>query len=78
MIFFGKKLAVEGVFFNTYEGVFFNTTDYDLQKEKLGEGAFGTVYVAKNLIDEQLYAAKLIHCSEGIVDAKQIRPSINC
>ena len=60
------------------EGVFFNTTDYDLQKEKLGEGAFGTVYVAMNLIDEQLYAAKLIHCSEGIVDAKQIRPSINC
>ena len=54
------------------EGVFFNTTDYELQKKKLGEGAFGTVYVAKNLIDKQLYAAKLIHSPEGMSGHQQM------
>ncbi|KAK8871768.1 hypothetical protein M9Y10_007509 [Tritrichomonas musculus] len=54
------------------EGVFFNSTDYELQKKKLGEGAFGTVYVAKNLIDKQLYAAKLIHSPEGMSGHQQM------
>lgn len=43
------------------ETIFFNTADYELQKKKLRKGAFGTVFVAKNLIDNKLYAVKIIN-----------------
>lgn len=42
------------------EGAFFNTSDYELQRKKLGEGTFGKVYVAKNIKDDKLYASKVI------------------
>ncbi|KAK8853710.1 hypothetical protein M9Y10_016253 [Tritrichomonas musculus] len=45
-------------------GVFFNTTDYELGSEKLGEGSFGTVYIAHNLKDNKQYAAKIIRIDE--------------
>lgn len=47
------------------EGVFFNTTDYELQKEKLGEGSFGTVYIAKNIVDN-------IHSKDGFNGHQQM------
>ena len=47
------------------EGAFFSTTDYKLQPQKLGEGSYGAVYVAKNVKDNQEYAAKIINVSNG-------------
>ena len=42
------------------EKAFFNTSDFQLQKQKLGEGTFGTVYLAQNINDGKLYACKII------------------
>lgn len=44
-----------------FEGAFFNTQDYELTEKKLGKGSFGTVYLSKNIKDNQLYATKFIN-----------------
>lgn len=42
------------------KGVFFKTSDFELQGQKLGEGVYGTVYIAENKNDHELYAIKII------------------
>lgn len=42
------------------EEIFFNIADYKLQKTKLGEGTFGTVYISTNNTDNEQYATKII------------------
>lgn len=55
------------------EGAFYNTTDYKLQKKKLGEGAYGKVYIAKNIHDNNEYAAKLINIEHGFDGREQMQ-----
>ena len=43
-----------------FQGVFFDNTDYEITKEELGKGTFGTVFLVKNLVDDKYYAAKII------------------
>lgn len=54
------------------EGAFFNTTDYELESKQLGEGSFGTVYLARNLKDNQQYAAKIIKIDENFDGYEQM------
>lgn len=44
-----------------FEGAFFNTADFEMTSQKLGEGAFGKVYVVENVNDETKYAAKIVN-----------------
>ncbi|KAK8835361.1 hypothetical protein M9Y10_033664 [Tritrichomonas musculus] len=48
-----------------FEGVFFDTKDYKLHDKDIGKGAFGTVYIAENLQDNSLCAAKIIHTNNS-------------
>ena len=48
-----------------FERAFFNNKDYELTEKKLGQGIFGPVYVARNLHDNQNYAAKIIQTDSG-------------
>lgn len=41
------------------ESLFFETTDFELQNTKIGEGAFGTVYISTNKKDGKQYATFL-------------------
>ena len=43
-----------------YKGVFFNLKDFTLTNTKLGEGAFGSVYIIEKNSDHTKYAAKII------------------
>lgn len=45
-----------------FEGAFFNSSDYELRNKKLGQGSYGTVYVARNVKDHHNYAAKVLKC----------------
>lgn len=47
------------------ESAFFNTKDFELTDKKLGKGTFGSVYIARNLKDQQSYATKIIHSESG-------------
>lgn len=46
-----------------FENCFFNTDDFVQTTKKLGEGAFGKVYVVESQNDDILYAAKIINTS---------------
>lgn len=54
------------------EGVFFNSNDYKIQSKKLGEGSYGTVYVAENTTSKQKYAAKIINVENGFDGYEQM------
>ncbi|KAK8849325.1 hypothetical protein M9Y10_018697 [Tritrichomonas musculus] len=56
-----------------YQGAFFNTNDYELTKECLGHGAFGTVYVAKSKKDDTNYAIKIIKTEGGFNGDQQMQ-----
>ncbi|KAK8898411.1 hypothetical protein M9Y10_000698 [Tritrichomonas musculus] len=46
------------------ESLFFNISDYQLPSEKIGEGAYGTVYKIKNIKDDQFYACKIVKTND--------------
>ncbi|KAK8847145.1 hypothetical protein M9Y10_019728 [Tritrichomonas musculus] len=48
-----------------YEGAFFNSNDYELTKQSIGHGNFGTVYVAKRKKDGKNFAVKVIKTEGG-------------
>lgn len=50
------------------EGAFIDTNDFELTGKKLGEGAFGKVYVVEKTKEEKQYAAKIITISNGILN----------
>lgn len=52
------------------EEAFFNTSDYKLGK-KIGEGTFGTVYIAKNVESKKKYAAKLVNIEQNVFDGRE-------
>ena len=54
------------------EDAFFNTSDYTLTAEKLGQGSFGTVFVAENIYDKKKYAAKIINVDENFDGHEQM------
>ena len=55
------------------EDAFFDTSDYELTGTKLGEGAFGKVYLVKNIEDDQLYAAKIINIQGDYSGKEQMK-----
>lgn len=55
------------------EGVFFDTKDYKLLDQTLGEGAFGSVYIAENINNKQQYAAKIINPDTEFDGQEQIQ-----
>lgn len=54
------------------EGAFFNTSDFVLQKQKLGQRSYGTVFIAKNVQDKQEYAAKVLNMEQGFDGHEQL------
>ena len=62
------------------EGLFFNTTDFEIRPKKLGNGAYGNVFVARRLKDGQEFAAKIINTERGFDGQDQmlfLRESLN-
>ncbi|KAK8845896.1 hypothetical protein M9Y10_020824 [Tritrichomonas musculus] len=55
-----------------FEDAFFDSKDYELLDKTLGEGSFGTVYIAENIKDHQLYAAKVINTNTGFDGREQM------
>lgn len=47
------------------ESAFYNTADYEISQIPIGQGAFGTVYIAENRKDHQKYACKIINIGEN-------------
>ena len=56
-----------------FQDAFFNTKDYELTKESLGHGAFGTVYKAKSKKDGEDYAVKIIRTENGFSGEQQMQ-----
>lgn len=56
-----------------FQGAFFSTSDYEFIDHLLGEGAFGKVYLARDVNDDEpYYACKIINTNENF-DAEQQR-----
>ena len=55
-----------------FEGAFFNTSDYELTKQNLGHGTFGTVYIAKSRKDGNDYAVKILKAEDGFNGDQQM------
>lgn len=53
------------------KGLFFNTKDFKLSDEKIGKGAFGTVYLATNK-DKQQFAAKILNIEDDFDGDEQL------
>lgn len=49
-----------------FKKVFFDQKDYSITDHKVGEGSFGTVYIAENKQDGKKYAAKIIKVKDEI------------
>ena len=54
------------------EGAFFDTNDYELQKKKLGNGTYGSVYIANNVNNHKKYATKFIKIDNGFNGPQQM------
>lgn len=53
------------------EGAFFNISDYEIQSPRIGQDAFGSVYIAENLTDKQKYAAKILNITDNFDGREQ-------
>lgn len=54
------------------EDLFFNISDYTLNSRPIGDGCFGTVYVATNIKNNEKYALKIIKTEGGFNSTQQM------
>lgn len=55
-----------------FDGAFFNVDDFELTDTKLGKGAFGKVFVVRNISDGKKYAAKIINIDKRFSGDEQM------
>ncbi|KAK8845859.1 hypothetical protein M9Y10_020785 [Tritrichomonas musculus] len=54
------------------EGSFFNIADFEILETQLGKGTFGEVFLARNLKNKKLYAAKILKSESGFDGQQQM------
>ena len=53
--------------------LFFNTEDFILDSKKIGEGTFGTVYLATNIKNKKKYAVKILKTEQSFNGNSQMQ-----
>lgn len=56
-----------------FENLFFDLMDFKLTNHKLGEGSYGSVFIAENTKDNKKYAAKIINTNNGFDGKDQMK-----
>lgn len=56
-----------------FNNVVFNLEDFELIKEMIGNGTFGTVFAVKNIKEDKQYAAKVLNCCDEFDGTEQIK-----